>query len=53
MASVDGGVYNSIYTKSITKNDKTINFTVNGYEKVDLQIYINDKSVNQQTIKLK
>ena len=53
MASVDGGVYNSIYTKSITKNDKTINFTVNGYEKVDLQIYVNDKSVNQQTIKLK
>ena len=53
MASIDGGAYNTVHTATITSSDKTATFEVNGYEKVAIKVYINDKVVNEQTVNLK
>ena len=53
MACIDSSAYNSVHTQSIDKDDKTIDFEVNGYEKVAIKVYINDKMVKEQTINLK
>ena len=54
MASIDGSTYNQVAVtpSTITKNDKEATITINGYEKVSLQIYINDKKLKEQTINL-
>lgn len=50
VASIDGGAANTIFEKSFTPADKTTNFTVNGYSKAALTIYVNNKVVKEQTV---
>lgn len=52
-ASIDSGVANSIYNQSIDSTQQTITLDIKGYTDAKLQIYVNDKKVNEQTINFK
>lgn len=49
--SIDGGPVNTYFPeKEFTSKDKTVTFTINGYEKAILKIYFNGKIAKEQTI---
>ena len=49
-ASIDGGASNTVYEKSFAPTDTSASFSINGYSKADLKIYLNGNLAKEQTI---
>lgn len=49
-ASVDGGASNTVYEKTMSVNASAPSFTINGYEKASISIYVNGTLKKEQTI---
>ena len=49
-ASIDSSATNTVFEKSFDPTEKTTSFTLNGYKKAVLKIYLNGDLVKEQTI---
>ena len=53
MASIDGSPINSVYDGNVKDTQKSIKFTINGYEKVSIKVSVNGKEKLTKDISLK
>ncbi len=49
-ASIDNGATNTIFEKSFAPTETTTSFSINGYQKAVLKIYLNGQLAKEQTI---
>ena len=49
-ASIDNGATNTIFEKTFAPTEKNATFTINGYQKAVLKIYLNGQLAKEQTI---